>query len=462
MLVCGLVLGACAAEPLPVARVARRGVDEPKLPTAEAIVREMLATYASASSYEDVGEVTVRSSGARPFAIDETFTTAFVRTIREFRFEFHNDYGPSRDYVIWSAGDHTFSRWNLKDHTDAFGTDLGGAVAGATGVSLGAANTVPAMLMPDRIGGGTFTFYPVTLLGSATVDQHACWQVAYTTNRRTTTVAIDRDAHVIRRMVMRDDLGNVSTTTYQPVLGQPVATSKLRPISMDADLGGWVGVAFMHGTTHVHNAVVGSPAALAGVREHDVILEIDGVAVADDHAVDQTVRNAKVGAKLRVKLRHAQGDEVDLAIIVADPRKFTRDQLLDKPAPGFVANVITGAGSTTLYDLAGHVVVVGFWMTDCKECQAAIAKLSTLDKWRAQGLRVIGLISDKDFAVVRQFAVDHRITYAIGYDAHGLISQQYFLQTLPGIIVIDKQGVVRYVDVAGSLDDLDAVIAKLL
>lgn len=36
------------------------------------------------------------------------------------------------------------------------------------------------------------------------------------------------------------------------------------------------------------------------------------------------------------------------------------------------------------------------------------------------------------------------------------------MQGIPELVVIDKQDMVRYVDVAGSLDDLDAVLAKLL
>lgn len=93
---CGLVFGACAANPvrpvvaIPAAPVVPVVVTPTVVasPTAVEILRVMDETYAAAKSYEDTGEVTLVFSGDTPFIDVKSFTTAFVRASHGFRFEF--------------------------------------------------------------------------------------------------------------------------------------------------------------------------------------------------------------------------------------------------------------------------------------------------------------------------------------------------------------------------------------
>lgn len=130
-------------------RVSRHNSD-PK-----AILVKMSHRYGTFSSYEDVGIVVSTIDRATGGDIEKKpFKTFFARP-RLFRFEWI-DYFPWKDgrlYVIWSNGRAAFSYSQPDRYEEKESLEL--AIAGATGISRGAAYTIPTMLMNDRSG---FTF----------------------------------------------------------------------------------------------------------------------------------------------------------------------------------------------------------------------------------------------------------------------------------------------------------------
>jgi cytochrome c biogenesis protein CcmG/thiol:disulfide interchange protein DsbE len=135
--------------------------------------------------------------------------------------------------------------------------------------------------------------------------------------------------------------------------------------------------------------------------------------------------------------------------------------LVGARAPRFALPVAGGSDSLTLASLSGHVVVVDFWASWCTPCEAAVPHL---DAWQRQfpDLRVVGVSGD-DAADIARYASTRAIAYPLVRDDEDAVATAYRVAALPTLVVIDRIGVVRYVDVGGrNYGAIETTIAKLL
>jgi hypothetical protein len=122
---------------------------------AQEILLAMQAKYATMSSYQDRG-VVLQKFPDEPDANETTFAT-FFRRPGHFRFEWntHHPYSGLRHLrthtVIWSDGTGVF-RFSDRNGAIEPRESLPRAIAGATGVSSGAAHTLSALLIADVRG----------------------------------------------------------------------------------------------------------------------------------------------------------------------------------------------------------------------------------------------------------------------------------------------------------------------
>jgi hypothetical protein len=123
--------------------------------TAQDVLLAMHAKYAAVRSYQDRG-VVITECPSEPEADELTFRTFFCRPER-FRFEWteRHPYSGLRHIlyhqVIWSDGTGAFS-YSDADRITRAKENLTMAIAGATGVSRGAAHTVSSLLLAE-VGG---------------------------------------------------------------------------------------------------------------------------------------------------------------------------------------------------------------------------------------------------------------------------------------------------------------------
>lgn len=145
--------------------------------TGSEVVQKMAEQYANAKSYQDEGVVQNVKPGSSAPEIEpvNSFKTYFVRPDK-IRFEWveKNFYGKTEQYIIWSDGEGVFSDY-------PFGSEkaesIGMAVAGATGISRGAAHLIPVLLNIGVNGFRVTKMENLSLLREEEVEGEICFVV---------------------------------------------------------------------------------------------------------------------------------------------------------------------------------------------------------------------------------------------------------------------------------------------
>lgn len=177
---------------------------------AQALLQQSRSAYAALKSYRDQGTVRYDVLGSTQ---EVRFETVFVRPDR-FRFEWSkgHPFPPLRSMTtrtaIWFDGEAAFwwQRDSFKRETQSRMESLSRAVAGATGVSSGAAHTIATLLLPDLWGADKFGDSLLNLrdakhVGEGVVDAVPCERVAGVDWRdEPVELWIGRHDRVIRRV----------------------------------------------------------------------------------------------------------------------------------------------------------------------------------------------------------------------------------------------------------------------
>lgn len=134
---------------------------------------------------------------------------------------------------------------------------------------------------------------------------------------------------------------------------------------------------------------------------------------------------------------------------------------------------------TTLAQERGRVVLLDFWATWCAPCQAALPAMAEWQrKYKERGLTVIAFTQYRDETVdgrivrtkreydaLRGFRQAHRLPFGIAAAESLETAARYNVTSIPAAVLIDRRGVVRYLSVGSSDDELkeiEQMIVKLL
>ena len=125
--------------------------------------------------------------------------------------------------------------------------------------------------------------------------------------------------------------------------------------------------------------------------------------------------------------------------------------LVGQPAPAFSVQVFSGpqTGETlTSEGLAGEVVVLHVWASWCAECRPEMLVLERVwEDYHSRGVEMVGVdYLDTDAAGLAYLA-ELNVSFPNGPDVGSKIYQAYHCSGVPETFIIDRQGVVRYVNI---------------
>lgn len=160
-------------------------------------------------------------------------------------------------------------------------------------------------------------------------------------------------------------------------------------------------------------------------------------------------------------------------------RRGVHYRLLGESAPELAAvGQFFPSEKVSLAGLRGKVVLLDFWATWCAPC---IDAFPTMLEWKqdyaSQGFAIVGVTrfygtaegfsvdnaSEVDF--VKRFAKAHGLTYDIAIAKDETNHRTYGAPVIPTAVLIDRKGVVRYIETGTSpyrLDELREMIEKLV
>ncbi len=137
--------------------------------------------------------------------------------------------------------------------------------------------------------------------------------------------------------------------------------------------------------------------------------------------------------------------------------------LREGPAPDFTLKLFDGA-EVSLSDLQGQIVVLNFWASWCPPCREEAPMLESVwQRYRGQGVTVIGVDYQDTEPPAQAFIEEFGITYPNGPDSRGRIAKSYGVQGVPETFVITHEGEIAEVFIGSPTEgQLATVLEQLL
>lgn len=127
----------------------------------------------------------------------------------------------------------------------------------------------------------------------------------------------------------------------------------------------------------------------------------------------------------------------------------------ESPSPKYLTDI--DGVEFSLNDFRGKVVVLDLFSTRCQPCIEQIAHLAEVhEKYSINEVVIISISVDPAYDTVerlRQFREDQQMTWRVARDTIGL-SDEYNVELIPTLVILDQNGIVQYGPHAGLTDSL--------
>jgi peroxiredoxin len=117
----------------------------------------------------------------------------------------------------------------------------------------------------------------------------------------------------------------------------------------------------------------------------------------------------------------------------------------DVRAPAFTLQSTDGK-TVSLAQFKGDVVMINFWASWCGPCRQEMPLLNEIYKqYEDMGFTLLGVNVEPNPRNANAWLKETPVSYPILYDPKSRVSQLYQVQAMPTTVIIDRQGIVRFV-----------------
>ena len=118
---------------------------------------------------------------------------------------------------------------------------------------------------------------------------------------------------------------------------------------------------------------------------------------------------------------------------------------LKEMAPDFTLKSLSGE-NLRLDEYKGQVVLLNFWASWCGPCRQEMPILDRLHhRYVDAGFAVLGINVEGEIEPAQEIVDKTSVTFPILIDTGQTVSEMYKLEAMPSTVVIDRDGVVRYI-----------------
>lgn len=131
-------------------------------------------------------------------------------------------------------------------------------------------------------------------------------------------------------------------------------------------------------------------------------------------------------------------------------------------APDFTTQLYP-EGEITLSDLRGKVVLLTLWDPECPTCrkEIAVAQERIIDHFQGKEFQYLPIARGQSYDPIKGFCLTNGYTFPVGLDPRREIYGLYATMYVPRSFVIDRQGVIRAIEVEYELDHIDEIVATI-
>jgi thiol-disulfide isomerase/thioredoxin len=95
----------------------------------------------------------------------------------------------------------------------------------------------------------------------------------------------------------------------------------------------------------------------------------------------------------------------------------------------------------------GKVLLVDFWASWCSPCKKSFPALESLhQRYKAQGLVVIGVSVDEDAAAMARFLAQRQVSFPAVRDQGQKFVKAVGISAMPTSLIVDRSGTIRYIN----------------
>jgi thiol-disulfide isomerase/thioredoxin len=209
-----------------------------------------------------------------------------------------------------------------------------------------------------------------------------------------------------------------------------------------------------------------------GMTLADIYLALDQIQDAHDMLADEVAFAKKISEIMQATGTPEQKRTATSGYLQVRDRA-TQLGLIGQTAPDISVKTWITGGPVTLEDLRGQVVLLEFWATWCKPCQEMFPKLKQLHEQESlRGLEIAAITRHymayggpdeskaEELQLMRAMVADHGVGFAVGVAEDERLQAIYGANGLPTVVLIDRQGVVRYAGPGGEDWGFDEILEK--